>query len=180
MGDGRFPFEMVNGVPVVAAPEEIDITSAPALRSALLEAAAHGHGTLVADMTLTQFCDSSGLHALLAAHKRAQAGGGELLLVIPAIAVLRVFAITGMDRVIQKDLQTNDGDPNKWTAEVTAEYVNHSGGIGRTNLPFVFWIYDSPVDNLRHVLCRVDNLEIFDAQQGIHNGEPSLPSAVKN
>jgi len=86
----------------------------------------------------------------------------------------------GMDRVIQKDLQTNDGDPNKWTAEVTAEYVNHSGGIDRTNLPFVFWIYDSPVDNLRHVLCRVDNLEIFDAQQGIHNGEPSLPSAFKN
>ena len=34
MGDGGFPFEMVNGVPVVAAPEEIDITSAPALRSA--------------------------------------------------------------------------------------------------------------------------------------------------
>jgi anti-anti-sigma factor len=67
MGDGRFPFEMGNGVPVVAAPEEIDITSAPALRSALLEAAAHGHGTLVADMILTQFCDSSGLHALLAA-----------------------------------------------------------------------------------------------------------------
>jgi len=119
MGDGRFPFEVVNGVPVVAAPEEIDITSAPALRSALLEAAAHGHGTLVADMTLTQFCDSSGLHALLAAHKRAQAGGGELLLVIPAIAVLRVFAITGMDRVIpnftsldQALAQTSDDGPN--------------------------------------------------------------------
>jgi anti-sigma B factor antagonist len=117
MGDGRFPFEMVNGVPVVAAPEEIDITSAPALRSALLEAAAHG--TLVADMTLTQFCDSSGLHALLAAHKRAQAGGGELLLVISAIAVLRVFAITGMDRVIpnftsldQALAQTSDDGPN--------------------------------------------------------------------
>jgi anti-sigma B factor antagonist len=100
MGDGRFPFEVVNGVPVVAAPEEIDITNAPALRSALLEAAAHRHGTLVVDMTLTQFCDSSGLRTLLAAHKRAQAEGGELLLVIPAIAVLRVFAITGMDRVI--------------------------------------------------------------------------------
>jgi anti-sigma B factor antagonist len=100
MGDGRFPFEVVSGVPVVAAPEEIDITSSPALRSALLEAAAHGHGTLVADMTLTRFCDSSGLHTLLAAHKRAQSEGGELLLVIPAIAVLRVFAITGMDRVI--------------------------------------------------------------------------------
>ena len=40
MQDGRFPFEMVDGVPVVAAPEEIDITNAPELRSALLEAAA--------------------------------------------------------------------------------------------------------------------------------------------
>ena len=91
---------MVNGVPVVAAPEEIDITSAPALRSALLEAAAHGHGTLVADMTLTRFCDSSGLRTLLAAHKRAQAEDGELLLAITAAPVLRVLAITSIDRII--------------------------------------------------------------------------------
>jgi len=100
MGDGRFPFEVVNGVPVVAAPEEIDITNAQELRAVLLEAAARGHGTLVADLTRTRFCDSSGLHALLAAHKRAQAEGGELLLVIPSPAVLRVFAITSVDRMI--------------------------------------------------------------------------------
>lgn len=100
LGDGRFPFEVVSGVPVVAAPEEIDITSAPALRSALLEAAAHGQRTLVVDMTRTRFCDSSGLHTLLAAHRRAHAEGGELLLVISAAPVLRVFAITGMDRMI--------------------------------------------------------------------------------
>ena len=100
MHDGRFPFEVVRGVPVVTAPEEIDITSAPGLRAALLEAAAHGHGTLAVDMTQTQFCDSSGLHTLLAAHKRAQAEGGELLLVIPAAPVLRIFAITGVDRII--------------------------------------------------------------------------------
>jgi anti-sigma B factor antagonist len=100
MRDGRFPVELVGGVPVLAAPEEIDITNAPDLHSALLEAAADGTGTLVADMTRTQFCDSSGLHTLLAAHKRAQAEGGELLLVIPSTAVLRVFAITGIDRMI--------------------------------------------------------------------------------
>ncbi len=76
-------FEVVSGVPVGAAPQEIDITNAEALRSVLLEAAAHGHGTLVADMTVTRFCDSSGMHTLLAAHKRIQAEGGELLLVIP-------------------------------------------------------------------------------------------------
>lgn len=100
MYDGRFPVELVSGVPVVAAPEEIDITNAQDLRSALLEAAAAGSGTLVADMTRTRFCDSSGLHALLAAHKRAQAEGGELLLVIPSVTVLRVFAITCIDRMI--------------------------------------------------------------------------------
>ena len=100
MQDGRFPFEMVDGVPVVAAPEEIDITNAPELRSALLEAAAHGHGTIVADLSQTQFCDSSGLHTLLAAHKRATAAGGDMLLVLPGNAVLRVFTITGVDRII--------------------------------------------------------------------------------
>jgi anti-sigma B factor antagonist len=100
MQDGRFPVEVVSGVPVVAAPEEIDITNAPHLRSALLEAAADRPGTLVADMTKTRFCDSSGLHTLLAAHKRAQAEGGELRLVIPSVVVLRLFAITGIDRMI--------------------------------------------------------------------------------
>ncbi len=100
MQDGRFPFELISGVPVVTAPEEIDITNAPELRSALLEAAEHRHGTLVLDMTRTQFCDSSGLHTLLAARKRAQAAGGELLLVLSATHVLRVFAITGIDRMI--------------------------------------------------------------------------------
>ncbi len=100
MRDGMSSFEVVRGVPVVTAPEDIDVTNAPALQSVLLAAAAHGHGTLVVDMTLTQFCDSSGIHTLLAAQKRAQADGGELLLVIPDIAPLRAFRITGVDRVI--------------------------------------------------------------------------------
>ena len=100
MHDGRFPLEVASGVPIVTTPGEIDITNAPALRSALLEAAAYGHGTLVVDMSRTRFCDSSGLHTLLAAHKRAQAEGGELLLVISATPVLRIFAITGIDRII--------------------------------------------------------------------------------
>lgn len=93
-------FEVVGGAPVVVAPEEIDITNAGALRSAILEAAAHGSGTLVVDMTATRFCDSSGIYTLLAAHKRVQADGGGLLLAISHITVLRVFQITGLDCVI--------------------------------------------------------------------------------
>jgi anti-sigma B factor antagonist len=100
VADVRYPDTVINGVPVVAAPAEIDITNADGLRSVLLKAAADGTGTLVVDMTRTRFCDSSGMRALVAAHKRARAGGHEVLLVMPAPAILRVFAITGLDRVI--------------------------------------------------------------------------------
>src|SRR5689334_9480810 len=76
MPDDRCPIEVVEGVPVVAAPAEIDMTTAEALRSALLTAAANGRGTLVVDMARTRFCDSSGLHTLIAAHKRAESEDG--------------------------------------------------------------------------------------------------------
>jgi anti-sigma B factor antagonist len=95
-----FAVEVVCGVPVVTTPEEIDITNAAGLWAALLDAAAHGHGTVVVDMARTQFCDSAGLHALVRAHKRSQTEGDEVLVVIFATTVLRVFAISGLDRVI--------------------------------------------------------------------------------
>jgi anti-sigma B factor antagonist len=100
MPEAQYPIEMVRGVPVVAAPEEIDSTNADGLRAALLQSAAHGHATVVADLTDTTFCDTSGLHVLVRVHKRARAEGGELRLVIPQITVLRIFTLTGVDSVI--------------------------------------------------------------------------------
>jgi anti-sigma B factor antagonist len=93
-----YPIQVIKGVPVVAAPEEIDIANADWLRSVLLQAADCGNGRFVVDLTRTQFCASSGIGVLVRAHKRALAEGGELRLVIPA--VLRKFALTGIDRVI--------------------------------------------------------------------------------
>ncbi len=100
MLEASFPVEVVSGVPVVTAPEEIDIANAAGLRAALLEAAAHGSRMLVVNMAQTQFCDSAGLNVLVRAHKRARTEGGELLLVICAAAVLRIFAVTGIDHLI--------------------------------------------------------------------------------
>jgi anti-sigma B factor antagonist len=100
MPDAGFPVETTSGIPVVVTPEEIDITNAPRLRGVLLEAAAMSRGTLVVDMSQTHFCDTAGIHALVSAYKRAQAERGEVLLVITAPAVLRIFAITGLDNVI--------------------------------------------------------------------------------
>jgi len=101
MHDARFPVEVIRDVPVVVAPEEIDIANADVLRTALLEAAAHGRGRFVVDMTRTRFCDTAGLHALVSARKRAQAEGGDVLLVMIGAATLRIFAITGLDRVFR-------------------------------------------------------------------------------
>jgi anti-sigma B factor antagonist len=95
-----YPIEMVRGVPVVTAPEEIDIINARQLRSALLSAVSHSDGPIVVDMRQTRFCDVAGLHALVAAHNCAQAEHGAMLLVIPAAAVLRVLALTGVDCLI--------------------------------------------------------------------------------
>jgi anti-sigma B factor antagonist len=100
MTDGRFPVEVAFGVPVVTAPDELDIINAPQLEPALAAASAQGHGRFVVDMSRTRFCDSSGLHVLLAAHKRARAGGGGLILAISGQAVLRLFEITGADSVV--------------------------------------------------------------------------------
>jgi anti-sigma B factor antagonist len=98
--DDGFPVEVVESVTVVTAPEDIDFSNAAGLRAALLQAAASGHGTFVVDMSRTQFCDTAGLHALVGAHKRARAKGGQVVLVIGGSAVLRIFSVTGLDRVI--------------------------------------------------------------------------------
>ena len=100
MPGARYPIEMVSGVPVVAAPEEIDVSKADWLRAVVLEAACRGHGTFVVDMSRTRICAAAGLSVLVRAHKRAVAEGGELRLVIRGAALLRVLAVTRLDRLI--------------------------------------------------------------------------------
>jgi anti-sigma B factor antagonist len=101
MSAGEYPFQMVDGVPVITAPAELDTTTVGPLRAALLEWHARGHATVVVDMTGTQFCDSAGLRELVRAHKRARAGGGELRLVLPADGTVpRVFTVTGLDHLV--------------------------------------------------------------------------------
>jgi anti-sigma B factor antagonist len=98
--DAGFPVEVISSVPVVTAAEDIDITNAAGLRTAMLQATALGRGTFVVDMSHTQFCDTAGIHAVVGAYKRARAEGGQVLLVIGGAAVHRIVSITGLDRVI--------------------------------------------------------------------------------
>ena len=98
MSEPRFPVEMVNGVPIVAAPEEIDITNADELRAAVLQAASSGDGTFVVDMSRTSVLRLGGAPCAVDAHKRAQGDRrpGAAGRVRPG-RCCAIFQITGVD-----------------------------------------------------------------------------------
>ena len=97
----RYLRTMINGVPVMAAPAEIDITTAEQLRAVLQAATENRYRTLVVDMTRTRFCDCAAFHTLVAVHERLLSDGGELRLVVPADgAVRRALTLLGIDQLI--------------------------------------------------------------------------------
>ena len=85
---------------VVTLPAEIDVTNAARIGGELSLAIADGAGIVVADMTGTTFCNSSGISMLVLAHRQAAAIGAELRLVVPAAAVLRALKLVRMDSLL--------------------------------------------------------------------------------
>jgi anti-sigma B factor antagonist len=85
---------------VITLPEEIDVTNSPRLRETLLAVISRRPVLLVADMTATTFCDSSGMGAIVAAYRQAVALGADMRLVIAHPAARRVFELNGIDTVI--------------------------------------------------------------------------------
>ena len=85
---------------VVPLPAEIDIANADRVDAELNAAFGPGVGMVVADMSGTRFCDTSGVHALVMAHKRAQASGTGFRVVVRPGEVRRILEILGLDRVL--------------------------------------------------------------------------------
>jgi anti-sigma B factor antagonist len=100
MPGAGFEIRLADGVPVVSAPAEIDVTNAGRLGQAIRSCADAGHTTQVVDMSETTFCDSAGLEQLVQAHRQAVATGGELRLVIGTASVMRILALVGADRMM--------------------------------------------------------------------------------
>lgn len=86
---------------LVTLPAEIDISNADAVGEDLRAALRPGVTVVVADMTSTVFCDSTGLRNLLLASDAARAAGAELRLVISSAGVLRILQVVGFDRLLQ-------------------------------------------------------------------------------
>jgi len=85
---------------VLTLPEEIDVINSPRIREELLAAISRRPATVIADMSGTTFCDSSGMHAIVTAYRQAILAGTDLRLVISHPAARRVFELSGIDTVI--------------------------------------------------------------------------------
>lgn len=84
---------------VIVVSGEIDVASAPALRTAIAQARHAGCDRLVIDLSGATFIDSSGLSALFAAWRRTREGGRMALACSPG-AVLHAIREVGMEGVV--------------------------------------------------------------------------------
>jgi anti-sigma B factor antagonist len=85
---------------LVALAGELDLYSADAFRGALDDALDDGVNRLVIDLGEVDFIDSVALGVLANAMKRLRALGGGLAVISGNQQIVRVFEITGLDRLV--------------------------------------------------------------------------------
>ncbi len=94
-------FSRHNGHVVVAVDGELDSYTGPLLQDRLADLIeSQGNLSVVVDLSSMTFVDSSGLTALVAAHRWLQSRGGELILSRPTKSTMKVLEITGLNRVL--------------------------------------------------------------------------------
>jgi len=91
VGDGRG---------VVSVSGELDLHTVGQLKQEL-DAAASLADRVVLDLARVTFMDSTALGAIVVAHRRLRGAGGDLTLVSDDPRTVRLFAITGLDRLLR-------------------------------------------------------------------------------
>jgi anti-sigma B factor antagonist len=86
------------GTFVVALTGEVDLYTAPELKSELLRLVAEEPERIVVDLSGATFVDSTALGVLLGAVKRLRLAGGELVIVCADLNIRRILSITLLDR----------------------------------------------------------------------------------
>ena len=84
---------------VVTVGGEIDVYTAPLLREVLDKQVAAGRTELVVDLEKVTFMDSTGLGVLVGRLKLVRGQNGTLRIVSAQDRILKVFKITGLDKV---------------------------------------------------------------------------------
>ena len=92
--------EETSGHPILVVAGDLDLTTAPQLTSAAVQLIESGARDVIVDASRLEFCDSSGLSALLRIMSHLAPQGGRLAIVNPHPIVLRVLQLCGLDEVL--------------------------------------------------------------------------------
>ncbi|RNL79147.1 STAS domain-containing protein [Nocardioides marmorisolisilvae] len=87
----------VAGRAVIRVGGDVDIDTAPALRSAVVDLLEDGRRDIVVDVSAVDFIDSTGLGVLVGALKDTQSRQGTLELICTQRKMLGLLRLTGLD-----------------------------------------------------------------------------------
>lgn len=90
--------------------EKLDTHIAPTLKSELVLISGKGEKNIVLDLKKCQYCDSSGLSAILVANRLCKNAGGTFVLCGLNEAVERLITISQLDTVLSITTDTEEAE----------------------------------------------------------------------
>ncbi|MFI0895765.1 STAS domain-containing protein [Streptomyces sp. NPDC020983] len=97
--------------PVVTVAGDLDYETAGDLRSLVTALVLQPGQHLVLDLGAMEFCDSSGITALIVARNHAQAARAHILLTAVPANTLRLLRVSGLDRVFRVEAADGPAGP---------------------------------------------------------------------
>jgi anti-anti-sigma factor len=100
-----------NSHTVLRVEGELDLATAPQLRSRLGHVIADADGPILLDLADLTFIDSTGLRAILTAHAELDEQGRDLCVIKASVQVRRLFELCGISDLLIDDPQAPASNP---------------------------------------------------------------------